>query len=400
MGPDIKFDCLHCAKIITQPAEMVGETIDCPWCGKPTKVTVRFSHRPISQSSSESPSQEPVIAVTRKTLIVTGAILSAIIAVVAITAGNHAAKTERKRLQEEQKAKNTAVEARQRADETQRTKAEAERRQEDLVNDQMAQKKIKAATVLAKEIKEAKATLAEIQSKLPKDNTSELSLVGEWKLIGHDFHYEFKKDGTFRFPNTEIYGVWSLDGKSVTMKWIKGGEWCPIRKYTMDGTSMFSGENSGVGKEVYMREPLPEASSEAKDETKRASFPNGTAEYNGHHYFVVGKAITWMDAKKHAEIESGHLVTLSDKEEMDFVTTILRQACKPYGLTDGLVWVGARYKNMRWLWDDNTDVNLSLWAPKKTNQTFDIPVALLNTVEGLQEAPGTGVVWYVIEWDY
>ena len=44
-------------------------------------------------------------------------------------------------------------------------------------------------------------------------------------------------------------------------------------------------------------------------------------EFNGHHYLFMPKFMTWNEAKAFCEGLGGHLVTISSKEENDFLNS-------------------------------------------------------------------------------
>jgi hypothetical protein len=132
---------------------------------------------------------------------------------------------------------------------------------------------------------------------------------------------------------------------------------------------------------------------------KKTTIPSSAKAYKGHHYHVVDKPVTWASAMADAESRGGYLVRIKDKEEQDTVAGFLREAGRPRGYPEGLVWVGAEYKNMRWTWLDGTSVDSSLWAKNRKSKGNNNTVAFLNSKEGLKEGDRGGVVWYMIEWD-
>lgn len=54
------------------------------------------------------------------------------------------------------------------------------------------------------------------------------------------------------------------------------------------------------------------------------SFPVGTVEYNGHHYCVTLDQTDWESAKQACEALGGHLVTVADADENEFVYELAR----------------------------------------------------------------------------
>lgn len=151
--------------------------------------------------------------------------------------------------------------------------------------------------------------------------------------------------------------------------------------------------------------------SDTKSVQKRTSFPNGFRVFdkNTHHYFLVATPATLGEAKKHAEKEGGHLVTINDETEKSNVTAITREAMRNQKLKEpGWIWVGASKEDGQWVWDDGTKFTpVFLKAPtlgKQKNKLTTTPLnqncLVLRTDKGLSPVDGTGVCWYVIEWNY
>ena len=61
------------------------------------------------------------------------------------------------------------------------------------------------------------------------------------------------------------------------------------------------------------------------------SIPEDTVEFNGHVYKYYDSKISWEDAKAYCENLGGHLVTITSKEENDFV----------YSITKDYAYIGA-----------------------------------------------------------
>ncbi len=84
---------------------------------------------------------------------------------------------------------------------------------------------------------------------------------------------------------------------------------------------------------------------------------------NGHYYTVVNRALAWVDAKNAAAATvyngmQGHLATISDKAENDYVASLI-------GINNA--WLGM-YRSAYGVWAWETDfehaaVNASFWVP-------------------------------------
>jgi hypothetical protein len=148
-------------------------------------------------------------------------------------------------------------------------------------------------------------------------------------------------------------------------------------------------------KSVHIRVPAP------KVYLEKLSIPSEAKEYKGHHYLVVDKYITWANARFEAEKLGGHLVTIRDKNELDFVSALILQGDKsPYG-GEIRALVGAFHENERWQWLDGTSVDSSFWMPKyKSQKAYGSPGANLDVKNGLVAFPRHAKYSrYVIEWD-
>ena len=53
------------------------------------------------------------------------------------------------------------------------------------------------------------------------------------------------------------------------------------------------------------------------------SIPSDAKQYNGHMYYAFKDSVTWNQAKSLCESKGGHLVTITSKEENDFVYDLI-----------------------------------------------------------------------------
>lgn len=70
--------------------------------------------------------------------------------------------------------------------------------------------------------------------------------------------------------------------------------------------------------------------------TAKAANVTETKEFNGHYYQVVTTAESYETAEMQCEMKGAYLVTITSKEEQDFVYSLT-------GRDD--VWLGGEYKN-------------------------------------------------------
>ncbi|MHC4201291.1 MAG: protein kinase domain-containing protein [Planctomycetota bacterium] len=83
----------------------------------------------------------------------------------------------------------------------------------------------------------------------------------------------------------------------------------------------------------------------------------GAASFGGHRYKLYKKKIGWPAANAFCEKQGGHLVTITSKEENDFVTGLARQADKD-------VWIGLtdEREEGKWRWITGEEVVLLFWG--------------------------------------
>jgi hypothetical protein len=236
-------------------------------------------------------------------------------------------------------------------------------------------------------------TVRSVRVRVPasKEVPSEkINLAGKWNRNVKNWDFELNANGTFTCINSKDTGTWKVNGKNLTMHWFSGTTF-PDRSYRIEGDSKFTGDQNGLGNEVFTRVEEKETSS-VKD-SKKTSVPADAKEYKGHHYLVGEKKLTWTEAKLDAEKRGGHLVIIKDKEEQDFVISFLLKA----GIR--FVWIGAEHKNLRWQWVDGTSFDSNMWANKIKPKDSSNPVLFLDTSEGIKGSKNNVDGWYVIEWD-
>lgn len=92
--------------------------------------------------------------------------------------------------------------------------------------------------------------------------------------------------------------------------------------------------------------------------------PTITKEYNGHRYELYNVSTTWDQAYKMCEELGGHLVTVTSKEENDFVLNLSKDA----GLNQ-LIWLGGYANSDRnWFWVTDEDFSTyKNWASGEPN---------------------------------
>ncbi len=175
---------------------------------------------------------------------------------------------------------------------------------------------VKAPAITVKSVRVRVPASKVVSSVLTKKEVDieKVDLAGKWHRDFKNWDFDFNADGTFRCINNQITGTWKLDGKTVTMHWNSSSTF-PDRLFTLKGSSVFSGENAGVGSETFTRVGDVE-SSNGKDTKDN---PN---EDKGHRYRVSDKKLTWTEAKLDAKNQGGYLVVIKDKEEQDCFASV------------------------------------------------------------------------------
>lgn len=115
--------------------------------------------------------------------------------------------------------------------------------------------------------------------------------------------------------------------------------------------------------------------------------------YNNHTYALFDEACTWKQAKEYCEKYGGHLVTINDKEEQEFINELLNN----YIATNkNCYWTGL-YKSLnQWKWADGTKYNYKNWARNEPN-SYDGEEAYVHLF-GRKFTKGNGTK-YVGDWN-
>ena len=93
----------------------------------------------------------------------------------------------------------------------------------------------------------------------------------------------------------------------------------------------------------------------------------GAVEYNGHYYKVVnGNGIYWSEAKKACEEQGGHLVTITDEAEQEFIVELIEEEGTMYHY-----WLGATDEKQeeKWEWVTGEAWGYNNWCNGQPNNT-------------------------------
>ncbi len=79
---------------------------------------------------------------------------------------------------------------------------------------------------------------------------------------------------------------------------------------------------------------------------------------NGHSYLVYPDSLNWVDAKVFCQSLGGHLVTISDEQEQEFVEQLAQTCSERTNF-----WLGGYYDRNReiWKWVDGTPFTYTNW---------------------------------------
>ena len=116
---------------------------------------------------------------------------------------------------------------------------------------------------------------------------------------------------------------------------------------------------------------LPKSKIPELYQVSKKSVPKGAVAYKGHHYLFITAAVTWAEARRESEKLGGHLVTISDAQESDFVNTVAKERGCWIGLTSQ-GWMIRHFNHPRktvndFRWIDNTPFKFSAWLPGDPN---------------------------------
>lgn len=141
--------------------------------------------------------------------------------------------------------------------------------------------------------------------------------------------------------------------------------------------------------------------------------------WNGHKYQLIdsGKGCTWTEAYEACERMGGHLVTITSKEEHEFLKTLMGDRINRY------CWIGGRKVSGKWTWITGETWTYTDWEPDQPNGSGGGGYVLLQNYSGIvkpwnwddQNNSGTSPssIWnsapyyqrtssyfYICEWDY
>jgi parallel beta-helix repeat protein len=134
--------------------------------------------------------------------------------------------------------------------------------------------------------------------------------------------------------------------------------------------------------------------------------------FNGHKYLVVNEIKDWTIAKTESEVLGGHLITISDQAERDFVYEILveNDGAKTWiGLTDDDIYGGQEDTDNDgtapyWVWVSGEAFIYDDWGSGLPNNGGATNIHYVYMDPGISGGTwndyyNTANVWYIVEWD-
>ena len=120
----------------------------------------------------------------------------------------------------------------------------------------------------------------------------------------------------------------------------------------------------------------------------------GLVEYSGHYYKVFDESMNWEQSKNRCEEMGGHLVTITDVDENNFVTKLISNFGK------NCYWIGNKLNaENQQVWITGEKMNYSNWAegePDNYNGKQGYGLIIAKEFQGTWIFPGK---WSDIEID-
>ncbi len=133
--------------------------------------------------------------------------------------------------------------------------------------------------------------------------------------------------------------------------------------------------------------------------------PPNSSKFRGHSYLFFPDVNSWHEAKVRCEKMGGHLATIEDRAENDFVVSLARRGIERLGEFDG-VWLGATDETREnfWEWVDGSKGSFTKWNPgQPNNKNGEEHYLVLMLPQNLWvDQPNISrqhVTYFVCEWD-
>ncbi|MCX6013572.1 MAG: C-type lectin domain-containing protein [Chloroflexi bacterium] len=96
--------------------------------------------------------------------------------------------------------------------------------------------------------------------------------------------------------------------------------------------------------------------------------------YNGHEYALTSSPLTWQEAEAEAVAWGGHLVTINDQAEQDWLANIFPYQDYPE------IYIGMNdiANEGIWVWSSGEPVTYTHWGPNEPNDYNNEDIAVMN----------------------
>jgi serine/threonine-protein kinase len=125
-----------------------------------------------------------------------------------------------------------------------------------------------------------------------------------------------------------------------------------------------------------------------------AHAPPDAAEFRGHYYKVIDEKVSWADARRRCEELGGHLATIGDEQEQDFLSKLSKLGAN--------LWVGMARGEVKgsWAWVTGEPAAYAAWGPEQPNEKSAAVAVFLRPSHGCRwnDIPLDAANRFVCEW--
>lgn len=132
--------------------------------------------------------------------------------------------------------------------------------------------------------------------------------------------------------------------------------------------------------------------------------PDDSIKFNGHYYKIIycNGGITWREARLDAIFKGGKLVSITSKEEQEFVHSLMKE----YDHS----WIGSTdcVKSNVWTWEDESPFDYNNWGPnqpsgdngKVLGREYEHYVEMRPNGQWNDRSSSSKNNYYIIEWQF
>ena len=104
--------------------------------------------------------------------------------------------------------------------------------------------------------------------------------------------------------------------------------------------------------------------SEAESPTIPADVPSDASAYNGHYYKIYFEQLHWDEARLECIKLGGHLATITDAEEQQFIDGLNGSRKK--------LWIGGFLEDNQWRWVTEEAFEFTYWGKGEPNNSSNV----------------------------